>query len=528
MSNNESFKIDVQEALKHIILRQAGSLKKAFMEAIQNSLDANAKEIRITTVPQINYRDDSAEIEEIRIVDDGEGLESLDDNFSIFAISQKDESQRGEFGIGRGQIFAKGSTLWRTKQYVISVDVMHNIENKQKIGFAYKEIEECFEGTDIQVDLYRPEVIRLKPIDLILITNKTKLYWNGELIDFKLKKKFSDSDYEMFHVRNGDIGGVFLKDIPVCNFSGIGLPNKLPFAINIISNKAKVNFARNEFMASDSDTDELLDKIKISLLTEVVKRVKNKKKTHDYEKELILKNILLLSEKELIEIEQTPFLRTTNGQSFSLFDLTGSVVAETTGSAKLDDVLVQKGFRMVDWSTLHALQRLDTRNDLDVIFYDDNESKSLAKENYNPEERTKNNPTTKRELELCLIAHIVMKYVKKHEWRSHNRQIFMGKGDANAWTDGDTYIVLNQRYLRYNKYQLLFMVPRVVVHEMCHRSLEDYHDDDFYLRFHNLLTLIMEDSKFTEEMNLFRDGTKKYLDRYGDKWGLTIKYEPER
>jgi len=520
--SNKDFKIDTQNALTHIILRQAGSLNKAFMEAIQNSLDANAKEIRITTVPETSLRDDSTQIETIRIIDDGDGLDSLDENFQIFATSHKDESQRGEFGIGRGQLFAKGSTIWKTKNYIISVDVMHNIDNNKNIGFNYKEVDDVLNGTDITVDLYRPEAMRLNSTDLLIVSNQVKLYWNGELINFKLQKKISNSDYVMYKIASGEVGGMFLKDIPVCKFSSVNLPNKLPYAINIISDKVKVNFARNEFITSDSETDELLDKIKISLLTEVVKRVKSKKKTHDYEKELLLKNITNLSAEELFLINDTPFLRTTNGQSFSLDELDGGILAETTGKTRLDDVLIQRGFKIVDWATLHSIKTLAKTTEMNVVFYDEYDSKRKAEQHYIPEERTKSVPSSKRELELCLYANITMKYIYKHEFRNARRKVFIGKSDsANAWTDGETYIVINDKYLKNNKYYLIFQIPRLVIHEMTHRNSEDYHDDDFFRRFHNLIQIVMEDKEFIKEMNLARDGTKKYLDYYGDRWGLT-------
>src|SRR5690606_15477247 len=102
--------------IKHLIKSQAGSLGKAILECVQNSIDAGASRVDITLTTDT-----------VRIVDDGHGLRSRDEVLACFEVFGFDHSEHerefGRFGLGRGQLWAWASTHWRTHAFDLDVDV---------------------------------------------------------------------------------------------------------------------------------------------------------------------------------------------------------------------------------------------------------------------------------------------------------------------------------------------------------------------------------------------------------------------
>lgn len=100
--------------------RQAGSVSKAIMEAVQNSIDSGSTEIRIKFTPT-----------ELSVEDNGSGFGSLDDiqkYFNVFGQphEENDGAIYGYYRMGRGQIFAFLPTEWRTHTFGMSVDIEKN------------------------------------------------------------------------------------------------------------------------------------------------------------------------------------------------------------------------------------------------------------------------------------------------------------------------------------------------------------------------------------------------------------------
>ena len=100
-----------------VIQRQAGSLAKAVLEGVMNSIDAKATKCRITLTNN-----------ELTISDDGTGIrtrKSIEDFFETFG-QPHDESEGkvyGTFRMGRGQLFAYGKNRWRTGPFEMKIDI---------------------------------------------------------------------------------------------------------------------------------------------------------------------------------------------------------------------------------------------------------------------------------------------------------------------------------------------------------------------------------------------------------------------
>lgn len=114
--------------IHHIIHSQAGSIGKALIELIMNSIDAHAKEIRLSVSP-----------DGFDCVDDGHGFSSRQevlDYFGRFGTPHVEgDATFGRFRLGRGQIMAHAKTVWRSHHWEMTVDT-------KTMGYAY-DLEDC-------------------------------------------------------------------------------------------------------------------------------------------------------------------------------------------------------------------------------------------------------------------------------------------------------------------------------------------------------------------------------------------------
>ncbi|WP_421556718.1 ATP-binding protein [Pseudomonas kitaguniensis] len=108
------FELDPQ-IIHHIIYSQAGSIGKAVIELVMNSVDANASAVRLTLTK-----------EGFRCADDGNGFASREDvlrYFGRFGTPHQDgDATYGRFRLGRGQIMAHAKTEWFSNHWLMSVD----------------------------------------------------------------------------------------------------------------------------------------------------------------------------------------------------------------------------------------------------------------------------------------------------------------------------------------------------------------------------------------------------------------------
>jgi hypothetical protein len=108
------FELDPQ-IIHHIIHNQAGSIGKAIIELIMNSVDAEAKTIRLT----MNKEGFVCE-------DDGKGFVTEEDVINYFGRfgtpHQEGDATYGRFRLGRGQIMAHASTIWISNGHQMIVD----------------------------------------------------------------------------------------------------------------------------------------------------------------------------------------------------------------------------------------------------------------------------------------------------------------------------------------------------------------------------------------------------------------------
>ncbi|WP_177339398.1 ATP-binding protein, partial [Pseudomonas sp. NBRC 111142] len=130
------FELDPQ-IIHHIIYSQAGSIGKAVIELIMNSVDAKATTVKLTMTKA-----------GFDCVDDGSGFASRDDVVRYFGRfgtpHQEGDATYGRFRLGRGQIMAHARTEWISNRWSMRVDT-------RVMGYSYEleDLQEPLNGCSI-------------------------------------------------------------------------------------------------------------------------------------------------------------------------------------------------------------------------------------------------------------------------------------------------------------------------------------------------------------------------------------------
>jgi len=227
------FELD-PEIIHHIIYSQAGSVAKALIELIMNSVDAGAGAVILEITP-----------EGFTCRDDGHGFASHDDvkrYFGRFGTPHREgDATYGRFRLGRGQIMAHARTVWRSQRWQMEVDT-------RVMGYEYELTEsgEIQEGCAISGDWYEPmstqermscmqeirDLVRYTPVSVSL---------NGNVITRKpeLEKWDAEDDAAWYRLReDGAVSiynqGVLVRHDPGHNW-GVGglIVSKKAIALNV-------------------------------------------------------------------------------------------------------------------------------------------------------------------------------------------------------------------------------------------------------------------------------------------------------
>lgn len=173
-------------AIYTFIRAQAGSLGKAIAEMAMNSLDAFAKEVRIT-VSQTGFT----------VTDNGMGFRDKSEIaawFETLGFPHDEGNHRiwGAFGLGRAQAWAFASTVWRSNEFVMDVDV-----KARGLDYSLTTAKVPVAGTTIEGKLYTqltlPEVMALqRELRSLLKYVAQPIFLNGELISVDPKNETWD------------------------------------------------------------------------------------------------------------------------------------------------------------------------------------------------------------------------------------------------------------------------------------------------------------------------------------------------
>lgn len=132
------------DLLYSVIKNQAGSIAKAILELVMNSIDAGASHVDVRL-----------DRNTVQVADDGKGFTSqqeIDDFFECFGTPHTEgDATYGKFRMGRGQIMAFCRNTWMSGRFEMYVDIQaRGLDYTLKTGLA--EVRGCV----VEGDQYQP------------------------------------------------------------------------------------------------------------------------------------------------------------------------------------------------------------------------------------------------------------------------------------------------------------------------------------------------------------------------------------
>lgn len=484
--SNEKFEMS-EDLLRSVILKQAGTVLKAIQECIQNSLDAQATIIKL----DINNRGFS-------FYDNGCGMDKkqIDSFFKIFGNSSKkdDDNKIGAFGMGRGQVFSFGYTVWKTKQWKISVNIM------KRLGYKIREIKTNIKGTDICCAFFKPidnwgcDSIINKVRNYFIPDDNIKFYINGYLYNPQMVNlsEYGDDDFTVFS-SNRFSSSIFSQNLYVTSISSM-------FDYNINCNKKmELNFARNSFL----DSEESSKKLK-TLLNKIEEKELLKIKKFDATGG---KHVLELLDEGKIDIkrfENKKVIELANGKLVSIKQLEGKTIMFGKKN-RMSDMAIQQGYTVVNAMVAHLITSLKMSNKINLIL-SDKRPEDVVDE---PKHKTVDVlELFKRIGYRSLLYYFYTKELNNRVFGG-KRKILVGVSDSSgAWTDGKNYIcmnlsIFNKKMIRREKDMEIY---HTLLHEYAHDdddTNETNHDGNFYERYYDLV-----------------EGTKNRFGRFIHNYGI--------
>jgi len=230
----KNFTVD-KSIITHLITHQAGSIEKAILELIMNSIDAGATQIHVDYTR-----------EGLVIKDNGSGFPSrqyIEDFFGVFGAPHQDgDSTFGKFRMGRGQSFAYGSSVWRSSQFEMCVDIKEN-----GLSYSLAENLDNLEGCEITISFYEEQKINHYEFTNMVKYSNVDIFINGEKINETVDEWTYENKYFYFKEnKNSYALKIYNQGVYVTrNYNGYlnGI---------LVSKKAiEVNFARNSIIENE-------------------------------------------------------------------------------------------------------------------------------------------------------------------------------------------------------------------------------------------------------------------------------------
>lgn len=461
-----------EDLLRSVILKQAGSVLKAIEECIQNALDADATIIELG-INQLGFR----------FYDNGCGMNKnqIDSYFKIFGNSSKKNSKDkiGAFGMGRGQVFSFGYTVWQTKNWKISVNIM------RRLGYKIRKIRKEIKGTEIYCTFFNMisgwecDSIESNIKKYFIPNDKVKFFINGEEYNPKMEIKTEYCNKE-FTVFNSDVvsKSIFSQNLYVKQISSM-------FNYNInCNNKMPLNFARNAFLDNEEQTKSLN-----TLLNEIEKIELLKIKRYDSTGGKHILELLVEGKLDIKDFIDKKIVESCNGKLFSLKELENHKEIMFGYKDSMSDKAIQQGHIVINENISHLIRHLISKNkiNLNISRYRPGDVVVM------PKHEKVNEVLLFKEIGYRAVVYYF--YIRKlnEEIFGTKRRIVLGKSDlSGAWTDGSTFIAINiklfkKKMIRREKEMEIY---QILLHEYAHEdddTNETDHDGNFYERYYNLM-----------------------------------------
>ena len=501
------------ELLRSVIKKQAGTLGKAVLEGVMNSIDAGSTRVDVTI-----------DALQVTIKDDGKGFKDrneIDLFFKTFGQPHTEGDARyGRFRMGRGQMFAFGKNHWKTGEFEMFVDI------DTKIGFDLHTGTTLHKGCSIVIDLYDG----LSQNDIYSVTREAEqmvkwsnipIFINGVQINKDPSKaswtQITDEAYIKIteNGRSLDVynDGVFVESISTWKYGVSG---------TVVSRKTlDVNFARNQVL----EKCPVWKKIKTIIDQRGEKTVKAKLSLTEDERVNVISR-LKAGTMRPYEVKKMKIFVDVKGQpwspdmvlraKFTAFSVakSGDHGGDSLMQRELAFVFDQENADLfgVEYPKLLEQWSSDWGNSKMPLYADINTLSEGIDISFTP--INKKDWTMRERIWVRLIERMIydinacdtMRYLNYGSPQYHaqvaeankrRRDIRIGSCDsALAWTDGGSYIYYSRKYLKglvafakgAPNAAAIMEVLRVTIHELCHDtdSRENVHSPEFYQAFHDM------------------------------------------
>lgn len=524
MTKNRTFSVHPQMIFS-LIKAQAGTLAKAVLENIMNSIDAKATKVEIKITPSA-----------IQIVDDGHGFRSLkeiEDCFEVFGFPHEEgERLYGQFGIGRAQLWSFASAVWKTNTFKMDVDIKNR-------GLDYKLVENQPQIQGLQIDskFYQKQTTReiqdfTRELTELAMFAQVPIFLNGQ----KINKSPSDIKWD-FETDDAWIKLTATTDLYVYNL-GVAVRKYAAYQIGsggLVVTKPGVrlalNMARNDILVSEC---KVWARIKpfIRRKSDDTKKERKTRLTRDEIANLAMR--FMENDVEYGVIENQKIIKDVHGKAYTLYDffrrnayeyqhkltVTGdaSSLAQRAHSTKMAFVLsaeslsvfgyTQDEFKtwmsdLLDAAANHRSLSYTAKSLKDklALFDTVQEAVPSLKEGYLLVPTNEHTPE-----EGCILQGL--EYINSDVFRCANaqlegpsktgcRQLRVGISDtALAWTDARAYVAFSRDTLKLANQGLTGFITlvNILLHEYLHDESSagsHVHDVDFYRHYH--------DASLTEE-----------------------------
>ncbi len=501
--------------LYDVIERQAGTLSKALLEAVQNSLEAATDPTK--AVVDITYESNGVAQYQpgatIRIFDNGKGIISrreINDYFLTFGTPHTEAENKtwAQFRMGRGQIFSYGKNTWRTSTFRMFVDIA---KDKAAEEFPHCELEDDLppvDGCQIEIELYKNPVGEYGyTVDALKDELRKQLEFmpgiirfNGEQLNTPPEKlKWTEEDDDAYYLFNkgGDLS-IYNMGAYVMSMS----PTRAGVTGVIVSKTMlKVNFARN---AVQEDSCPVWARIREVIKANRIKKTRQAARRLNSNERTATLLDLRDGNQDMEDLRTIGLFETCNGRVLTSSDIRKNTLPwcfAEAGDRLADKLLVTEQALCINEDVLDALSYRGQRKD---FFYwlaskcsDEAESWKKVAALY----KEFDSLTVGQNRTSTIIPHAKMTRVEKRAVKVlesmpywGGRRILIGVSGCNAlaWTDGSTYIALNRDYLE--KLSLTsYTGPADLIHTMFHEAAHDedtagthHHGEEFYRRFHDI------------------------------------------
>lgn len=434
--------------LEDVMRKQAGSIEKAVLEAVMNSIDANATAIEITV-----------DEDQLLIEDDGDGMtkQEVESYFQKFGLKDDDveEKEFGKFRMGRGQIFSFGMNVWHSLNNVMVVDLdsetttvkVNNEEHElDTSGLSYNILESTNsqDGCSIYVELYNEledvdnKVKEIKKLikyipwlhDVEISINGEELY---EEFDYDIKTDVAYYKFDQSRWQSGlkvyNQGAYVMRD-------DIG-----PFKADVVTREdLDVNFARNDVL----ETCTVYRRVKLEAETKGAERLIDSGEVTNSQ----AKWLISLAEDGVIDksdLDNTPLFEDVNGDRWTPDQLRGEKVSTSVkGDTAASDMQSRTGVKFINETFEDEIQAsVEPEEKMD---YDD------VVQNVGSFEF--------EEMELQKLSSKRQKHFRQARWflrelGCHDEVKPGYSRHAEAWRDGNGNIFIGKQILSLNKNQFL-------------------------------------------------------------------------